>query len=219
MRNFLATRPPQRKASHWQGANRIVTTVLVCPPLTDTQLNELFAAAWPGHAPGAYQHVLTRSLAYCATFDENVLVGYVNVAWDGGVHAFLLDPTVHPDWRRQGLGLALVHAAIGAATERGAEWLHVDYEPHLAPFYTAAGFRPTDAGLIRVAKGGSSSQPSMPCQTASHCEPYRGRPTSRSSSAWTPRFLRTSCTRSGRRSTVLNSLSGPSRQRCGSSIT
>jgi predicted N-acetyltransferase YhbS len=127
-------------------------TVLVCPLLTDTQLNGLFAAARPSHTPGAYGQVLARSLACCAAFDGNALVGYVNVAWDGGVHAFLLDPTVHPVRRRQGLGLALVRAAAGAAAERGAEWLHVDYEPYLAPFYAAAGFRPTEAGLIRLAK-------------------------------------------------------------------
>ena len=127
-------------------------TVLVDPPVTDAQLNQLFAAAWTGHTSGAYQQVLARSLAYCAAFDGNALVGYVNVAWDGGVHAFLLDPTVHPMRRRQGLGLALVRAAVEASTERGATWLHVDYEPSLAPFYTAAGFRQTEAGLIRLAR-------------------------------------------------------------------
>ena len=27
-------------------------------------------------------------------------------------------------------------------------WLHVDYEPHLEPFYRACGFTPTLAGLL-----------------------------------------------------------------------
>ncbi len=128
----------------------MMTTVLVSPPLTDRQLNELFSAAWPDHVPGAHGRILAQSLAYCAVFEGTALIGYVNVAWDGGVHAFLLDPTVHPKWRRQGIGLALVRAAVVAATERGAEWLHVDYEPYLKPFYAAAGFRPTEAGLIRL---------------------------------------------------------------------
>ena len=128
----------------------MMATVLVSPPLTDTQLNGLFAAASPDHLPGAFGRILAQSLVYCAAFDHAALVGYVNVAWDGGVHAFLLDPTVHPDWRRQGIGLALIRAAVVAATERGAHWLHVDYEPDLIPFYAAAGFRSTDAGLIRL---------------------------------------------------------------------
>ena len=124
--------------------------VCVCPPLTDAQLNALFAAAWADHAPRAFGPVLERSLVYCAALDGERLVGFVNVAWDGGAHAFLLDPTVHPALRHRGLGSALVRAATDAAAERGAEWLHVDHEPHLEGFYRALGFRHTDAGLIRL---------------------------------------------------------------------
>jgi GNAT superfamily N-acetyltransferase len=120
------------------------------PPLTDAQLNALFSAAWPHHAPRAFGPVLARSLAYCAAFADGELIGFVNVAWDGGAHAFLLDPTVHPAFRRRGLGLSLVRRAAALAAARGAEWLHVDFEPHLAGFYAAAGFRPTEAGVMRL---------------------------------------------------------------------
>jgi GNAT superfamily N-acetyltransferase len=74
----------------------------------------------------------------------------VNVAWDGGAHAFLLDTTVHPDHQRQGIATALVRRAVDLARERGAHWLHVDYEPHLDGFYRGCGFRPTAAGLIAL---------------------------------------------------------------------
>lgn len=120
------------------------------PTLADDALNALFAAAWPGHTPRAFGPVLERSLAYCAAWDGDRLTGFVNVAWDGGAHAFLLDPTVHPDARRRGIGSALVRAAVQAAADAGAEWMHVDYEPHLAPFYRALGFRHTEAGLLRL---------------------------------------------------------------------
>jgi ribosomal protein S18 acetylase RimI-like enzyme len=122
----------------------------VRPPLDDDALNALFAAAWPDHAPRAFGPVLERGLGWCGAFQDGRLVGFVHVAWDGGEHAFLLDPTVHPDLRRCGLGLALVRAATRMAREGGAAWLHVDFEPHLAAFYRAAGFRPTEAGLIRL---------------------------------------------------------------------
>ena len=46
----------------------------------------------------------------CARIDAT-LVGFVNVAWDGGVHAFLLDTIVRRDRRRQGIGAALVARA------------------------------------------------------------------------------------------------------------
>jgi ribosomal protein S18 acetylase RimI-like enzyme len=93
-----------------------------------------------------YQHSLTHACAYLG----GRLVGYVNVAWDGGVHAFLLDPTVHPDYRHRGIGTKLVGAMVGHLAGRGLDWLHVDYRPELEGFYRDCGFQPTTAGLIRL---------------------------------------------------------------------
>ncbi|MFE4639038.1 GNAT family N-acetyltransferase [Streptomyces sp. NPDC056773] len=117
-------------------------------PLTDAELNGLFAASWPGHRDASFAPVLERSLTWITARRGGRLVGYVNPAWDGGVHAFVLDTTVHPDERRGGLGVRLVRAAAEEARGSGAQWLHVDYEPHLADFYAACGFRPTTAGLL-----------------------------------------------------------------------
>ncbi|MER7845475.1 GNAT family N-acetyltransferase [Kitasatospora sp. NPDC096077] len=118
----------------------------VCPELADDELDELFGASWPGHRPGSFGAVL----AWVAARRGDRLVGFVNVAGDGGVHAFILDTTVHPDERRRGLGVRLVRAAAEEARARGAEWLHVDYEPQLESFYARCGFRPTAAGLMRL---------------------------------------------------------------------
>lgn len=120
------------------------------PPINSPALNALYAAAWPRHVERDDWPELAHSLAHIWAWDGARLAGFVYVAWDGGVHAFLLDPTVHPDYRRQGLGLALVKQAEKAARAAGCEWLHVDYEDYLHPFYAAAGFRPTLAGLIRL---------------------------------------------------------------------
>jgi ribosomal protein S18 acetylase RimI-like enzyme len=98
----------------------------------------------------AFGAVLAQSLGYLGAFAEGALVGFVNVAWDGGAHAFQLDPTVHPDYRRCGLGLRLVREAAALPRAAGAEWLHVDCEPHLQAFYAAAGFQPTAAGLLQL---------------------------------------------------------------------
>ena len=122
----------------------------ISPPLPNDVLNPLFSSAWLNRADGDYTQILARSLVYIAAYDEDTLVGFVNVAWDGGIHAFLLDTTVHPDWQRRGVGQELVKHAAQASQERGVSWLHVDYEPHLEPFYRACGFVPTHAGLIRL---------------------------------------------------------------------
>jgi GNAT superfamily N-acetyltransferase len=120
------------------------------PAVSDEDLNELFTAAWPGDSAARFGPVHEHSLLYLCAFDEDRLVGYVNVAWDGGIHAFLLEPTVHPDVQRRGIGTALVKHAGDIARERGAKWLHVDFQPELREFYAACGFRPTDAGLIEL---------------------------------------------------------------------
>jgi ribosomal protein S18 acetylase RimI-like enzyme len=79
------------------------------------------------------------------------LVGFVNACWDGGVHAFLLDTVVDPDYQRRGIGRLLVRTLVADATAAGCEWLHVDYEPHLHNFYRdSCGFRATEAGLLRL---------------------------------------------------------------------
>lgn len=122
----------------------------VCPALADDELNELFRASWPKHTPTGFAPIFARSLAWVAAHRGDRLVGFVNVAGDGGIHAFVLDPTVHPDERRRGLGLRLVRTAADEARARGATWLHVDYEARLEPFYAKCGFRPTAAGLIRL---------------------------------------------------------------------
>ncbi|MFE3824772.1 GNAT family N-acetyltransferase [Streptomyces sp. NPDC059092] len=130
------------------------TTLVIRPALPDDELNELFAASWPGHGTTSFAPVLARSLVWVAARRAGRLVGYVNVAGDGGVHAFILDTTVHPDERHQGLGRRLVRAAAEEACARGARWLHVDYEPALAPFYASCGFRPTEAGLMPLVPRG-----------------------------------------------------------------
>ena len=86
----------------------------------------------------------------CARWDGR-LVGFVNVAWDGAVHAFVLDPVVTAAVRRQGIGSRLVSLAVEHARLAGCEWLHVDFEDHLRSFYfDRCGFRGTSAGLIRL---------------------------------------------------------------------
>lgn len=117
---------------------------------SEEELNPLWRAAWGSDWSGDLAFILTRSLVHAGAYEGGRLIGYVNVAWDGGVHAFLLDTSVDPGFQRRGIATELVRRVTIAARERGAAWLHVDYEPHLQRFYAACGFRPTAAGLIRL---------------------------------------------------------------------
>jgi len=101
---------------------------------------------------GWWDQIRPHSLGWVTARDDGgALVGFVNVAWDGCDHAFLLDTKVRPDHQRRGIGTELVRIAACRAKEAGCEWLEVDFDDHLAPFYyDACGFVPAPAGLIRL---------------------------------------------------------------------
>ena len=124
-------------------------------PVDDAALNRLHARAF-GHHPAAVpwarrleRHALTWAGAFDDDDDGGGLVGFVQVAWDGGEHAFLLDTAVDPAHQRRGIGAGLVRVAVRDAAAAGCTWLHVDFEPHLAGFYLGrCGFRGSAAGVL-----------------------------------------------------------------------
>jgi GNAT superfamily N-acetyltransferase len=92
-----------------------------------------------------------HSLGWVCAWDGGELVGFVNVPWDGAVHAFILDTLTADRVRRQGIGTHLVAVAAREAAAAGCEWLHVDFDEHLTGFYIdACGFTPAPAGLIAL---------------------------------------------------------------------
>ena len=92
-----------------------------------------------------------HSLGWVTARDDGRLVGFVNVAWDGSAHAFLVDTVVTPECRRRGIGTELVRRAAHGARSAGCAWLHVDFEETLRPFYVgSSGFRTTPAGLMAL---------------------------------------------------------------------
>ena len=95
-----------------------------------------------------------HSLGWVCARRDDELVGFVNVAWDGGVHAFVLDTIVRPSAQRKRIGTRLVAIAVEQAAAAGCEWLHVDFDDELRAFYfDACGFTPTNAGLIALRPG------------------------------------------------------------------
>jgi GNAT superfamily N-acetyltransferase len=120
-------------------------------PVDDTEIEALHAEGF-GHEPvdGDWRARLDRhSLGWVCARDERGLVGFVTVAWDGGAHAFVLDTLTAARVRRQGIGVRLVAMAAEGARSAGCEWLHVDFDEGLEPFYLeACGFTPTPAGRI-----------------------------------------------------------------------
>ena len=121
-------------------------------PVTDAEMVELVRSHGGRPEEGWWDRIRPHALGWVVARTEvGQLAGFVNVAWDGGDHAFLLDTKTRGELQRRGIGRELVRHAVEYARDAGCEWLHVDFEPHLAAFYLdACGFQPTNAGLVRL---------------------------------------------------------------------
>jgi GNAT superfamily N-acetyltransferase len=92
-----------------------------------------------------------HSLGWVIAREGEALLGFVNVPWDGLVHAWIQDTMVARSARHRGVGKELIAVATRGAREAGCEWLHVDFDDDLRGFYFGAcGFTRTNAGLIEL---------------------------------------------------------------------
>ncbi|HUQ40230.1 MAG TPA: GNAT family N-acetyltransferase [Acidimicrobiales bacterium] len=123
-----------------------------CGPISDDEMVALVESHGGKAVAGWWDGIRPHSLGWVSARDEQGrLVGFVNVAWDGGDHAFLIDTKTRGDRQHEGIATAVVTLAVQEAKAAGCEWLHVDFEDDLEPFYFGAcGFRPTKAGLIHL---------------------------------------------------------------------
>jgi GNAT superfamily N-acetyltransferase len=119
----------------------------------NTEVDALHAEGF-GHAVSQHDwwaQVNRHSLGWVCAREDGDLVAFVNLAWDGAAHAFILDTVVANRLQRQGVGVRLIAAAADEARAAGCAWLHVDFEGHLRGFYLdACGFDSTEAGLIAL---------------------------------------------------------------------
>ncbi|MEM9037488.1 MAG: GNAT family N-acetyltransferase [Actinomycetota bacterium] len=119
--------------------------------VADDELSRLHSASFglPFRMTNWNELLSRHSLGWVTARIDARLVGFVNVPWDGLVHAWIQDVIVDPDRQRGGIGTAVVAAAAHGARAAGCEWLHVDFDDEHRPFYLdACGFVPTAAGLI-----------------------------------------------------------------------
>ena len=121
---------------------------------TSSEVGTLHAAAF-GHRDAARDwrdQAKRHSLGWVCARSGGDLAGFVNVAWDGGAHAFVLDTMVAPWMRPAGHRRGLIApVAVQEAREAGCTWLHVNFEEHLRPFYLGSNrFTPSTAGLIAL---------------------------------------------------------------------
>jgi GNAT superfamily N-acetyltransferase len=122
----------------------------------NAELNQLHAEAFGTRAYDETEwnwrnQVERHSLGWVVARADGLLVGFVNVPWDGLAHAWLQDTIVAERARHHGIATRMVAMAREAARRAGCEWLHVDFDEELRPLYIdACGFTPTGAGVIAL---------------------------------------------------------------------
>ena len=124
-------------------------------PLADAEMVDLVVSHGGKPFPGWWDGIRAHSFGWVTARDDaGLLVGFVNVVSDGDCHAFLIDTKTRGSFQRRGIATAVVARAAEESRAAGHEWLHVDFDDELAPFYfDACGFEPTPAGLIRLQPG------------------------------------------------------------------
>src|ERR687885_305950 len=81
--------------------------------LDDDELFDLVASHGGNPVRGWWDTIRPHSLGWVtARTGEGTLVGFVNVAWDGGDHAFLLDTKTRGTLQRRGIGRRVVRLAV-----------------------------------------------------------------------------------------------------------
>jgi GNAT superfamily N-acetyltransferase len=133
------------------------------PPVLDAEVSRLHALAFG--EPAVERHwtrqLVGHSLGWVCAHESGELVGFVNLAWDGDLHAFLLDTAVRPDRQRLGIGSTLVKAALTLAQEAGCRYVHVDASADVISFYLSAGMQPAAAAALATFDTLDSSTPDV----------------------------------------------------------
>lgn len=89
-----------------------------------------------------------------ACFDNDLLVGFVDVLSDGVDDALVRSLVIHPEYQRKEIGLKLLKIVIERLKADQIKTVNVLFEPELAAFYRKAGFRIVSGGLIDNEKEG-----------------------------------------------------------------
>src|ERR1700675_43548 len=91
-------------------------------PLTDAEMVGLVRSYGGRAVEGWWDRIRAHSLGWVtARTADGAAVGFVNVAWDGGDHAFLIDTKTHGAFQRRGIGTRLVEVAVRHAKAAGCE--------------------------------------------------------------------------------------------------
>ena len=83
---------------------------------------------------------LGNSCAVCVGRIDGRIVGMGRALGDGVSDAYIQDVVVDPDFRRRGVGGAIVRTLVAELKRRGVDWIALVGEPGTEEFYRSLGF-------------------------------------------------------------------------------
>lgn len=106
-------------------------------------LNLYTAAGWTAYTenPAALRQGFEHSLLVLAAYEENRLLGIIRAVGDGATIVFIQDILVYPEYRRKGVGTALLQAVLDRYQHVRQIELVTDNPEETVAFYRSLGFK------------------------------------------------------------------------------
>lgn len=94
------------------------------------------------------EKIIGKTYSTAACYDNDTLVGFVDVISDGVDDAFIRNLVVHPDYQRYGIALELLKIIARRTKADRIKTVNVLFESELVDLYRKAGFRIVNGGMI-----------------------------------------------------------------------
>jgi ribosomal protein S18 acetylase RimI-like enzyme len=102
------------------------------------------AGWWQTDENPAYLETVKRIVSdtYCfaIALREDEIIGMGRAISDGASDAYIQDVMVHSDFRRRGIGRAIISKLVEHLRENGIQWIGLISEPGYEKFYESLGF-------------------------------------------------------------------------------
>jgi len=115
------------------------------PISTDSLIALYESVGWTGYTdhPDKMARLLAGSLWYLSAYHDERLVGLVRAIGDDCSIAYIQDLLVDPVYQRQGIGTALIQAALARFASVRQVVLLTDDTPATRAFYESVGMKPS----------------------------------------------------------------------------
>jgi len=97
------------------------------------------SVGWNG-MENSYAKSLSNSYLYVCCFEDNDLVGFLDVVSNGVTDAYIQDVIVNPKHHRKGIGTEMMNRAISKLKHNEVYAISVLFEEKLLTFYKKFGF-------------------------------------------------------------------------------